>query len=61
MRKNNGLGKKQSRVTYNILEGVVREKIEGLIQDILDEEMSEFLGRGKSVRTVGSGSSCQRD
>jgi len=53
MRKNNGLGKKQSRVTYNILEGVVREKIEGLIQDILDEEMSEFLGRGKSVRIKG--------
>jgi transposase-like protein len=34
--------------TYEMLEAMVREKIQGLIQDILEEEVSEFFGRGKS-------------
>ena len=39
-----------SRATYEILEEAVREKVQEWIQDILDEEIVEFLGRGKSVR-----------
>lgn len=44
---------KQSRITYEVLEDVVREKVQGFIQDILEEEMTEFLGRAKSERKEG--------
>lgn len=53
MEKGTGLEQKQSRVTYDMLEAVVREKMQGFIQDILEEEMAEFLGRDKSVRVRG--------
>src|SRR5208337_2346772 len=42
-------GMKSSR-TYDVLEAIVREKVQGFIQDILEEEVSEFFGRGKSER-----------
>ena len=38
-------GTKSSR-TYEVLEAIVREKVQEFIQDILEEEVSEFLGRG---------------
>jgi transposase-like protein len=44
---------KQSRATYEALEEVVREKVQAFIQDILEEEIREFLGRGKSERIRG--------
>jgi putative transposase len=42
-------GETSSR-TYEVLERIVREKVQGFIQDILEEEVSEFFGRGKSER-----------
>jgi len=33
-----------------MLESIVREKVQEFIQDILEEEVSEFFGRGKSER-----------
>lgn len=46
-------GREKSRATYEILEEVVRGKIQEFIQDILEEEVREFLGRGKYERTNG--------
>lgn len=40
----------KSRVTYEVLEEVVRKKVQEFIQDILEEEITEFLGRKKSER-----------
>jgi len=39
-----------SRVSYELLEETVREKIRGYIQDILEEEVETALGRRKSER-----------
>jgi len=41
---------KQSRATYDVLEEMVRVKIQGYIQDMLEEEVDSFLGRKKSER-----------
>ena len=38
------------RVTWETLESYVRAKAQGLIQDLLEEEVTELLGRGKSER-----------
>lgn len=40
----------KSRVTYEGLEGIVRLKAQEFIQDILEEEINDFLGRRKSER-----------
>ena len=40
----------KSRVGYEELEEVVRMKVKEFIQEILEEEVAEFLGRGKSER-----------
>ncbi len=53
MEKSSSKGEKSSRVTYDVLEEMVREKVQEFIQDILDEEIAEFLGRGKSERIRG--------
>jgi len=50
MRKNTDKKARKSRVTYEVLEEVVRMKVQEFIQDILEEEMTEFLGRRKSER-----------
>ncbi len=42
-----------STVSYETLEGFVREKAQGFIQEILEEEVSLFLGREKSERFSG--------
>jgi putative transposase len=39
-----------SRVTWDHLEGWVRWKVQELIQTILEEEVTELLGRGRSER-----------
>jgi putative transposase len=39
-----------SRATYEILEEMVRVKVQEYIQEILEEEVAEFLGRKKSER-----------
>jgi putative transposase len=41
---------KPSRATYEVLEVMVRQKAQEYIQDILEEEVAEFLGRKKSER-----------
>jgi transposase-like protein len=41
---------KPSRATYEVLEEMVRQKVQEYIQDILEEEVEEFLGRKKSER-----------
>lgn len=43
----------QSRATYEALEGIVRMKVQGFIQDIVEEEITAFLGREKSERITG--------
>ncbi len=53
MGKGNIKDSKSSRVTYDVLEEMVRIKIQEFIQDILDEEITEFLGCGKSERIKG--------
>ena len=40
----------QSRATYEVLEEITRLKVQEYIQDILNEELDEFLGRKKSER-----------
>jgi len=41
---------KPSRATYEVLEEMVRLKVQEYIQDILEEEVESFLGRKKSER-----------
>src|SRR5262245_22750443 len=39
-----------SRVCYETMEAHARSSIQRWLQDLLEEEVSEFLGRGKSQR-----------
>jgi putative transposase len=41
---------KPSRATYEVLEEMVRLKVQEYIQDIMEEEVESFLGRKKSER-----------
>ncbi len=41
---------KPSSATYEVLEDIVRAKVQEFIQDILKEEVETFLARGKSER-----------
>ncbi len=50
MRKVNTAGDNSSRAFYEELERYLRQKIQELIQDLLEEEVAEFLGRGKYDR-----------
>jgi putative transposase len=50
MRKSISEAVKQSSRTYDMLEDMVRLKAQEYIQDILEEEVEEFLGRKKSER-----------
>ena len=50
MRKGITATVKPSRATYEVLEEMVRLKVQEYIQDILEEEVREFLGRKKSER-----------
>jgi transposase-like protein len=40
----------ESRATWNTLESTIRGRVQQWIQDLLEEEVTEFLGRGKSER-----------
>jgi transposase-like protein len=53
MKQDKAKDKQSSRITYETLETFVREKTQGFIQDILEEEVSMFLGRDKSKRFSG--------
>lgn len=50
MRKSITKTEEQSRSTYDVLEEMVRLKIQGYIQDMLEEEVDALLGRRKSER-----------
>jgi len=50
MRKSITEKEKQSRATYEVLEEMVRLKVQEYIQEILEDELTEFLGRKKSER-----------
>ena len=50
MRKGNTNSTAESRVGWDHLEEWVRGQVQGLIQDLLEEEITEFLGREKSAR-----------
>jgi len=40
-------------VTHDVLEDIVRLKIQEFIEEILEEEITEFLGRRRSERIKG--------
>jgi len=50
MKRDTISGQMKSSRTYEMLEAIVREKVQEFIQDILEEEVSEFLGCGISER-----------
>ena len=45
---------KESRPEWDHLEDWLRGQVQGLIQHVLEEEVTEFLGRAKSARRSGS-------
>ncbi len=53
MKKDSGKTARSSRATYDVLEEMARLKIQEFIQDVFNEEIAEFLGRGKSERING--------
>jgi putative transposase len=50
MRKSITEKERQSRATYEVLEEMVRLKVQEYIQEILEDELTEYLGRKKSER-----------
>ncbi|MGH8511177.1 MAG: transposase, partial [Gammaproteobacteria bacterium] len=50
MREQSTEGVKKSSVVWENLEGWVRGRIQGYLQDLLEEEVTVFLGREKSER-----------
>lgn len=50
MKKQSTEGVKKSSVVWENLEGWVRSRIQGYLQDLLEEEVTVFLGREKSER-----------
>lgn len=55
MREKNTIGESESRVCYESLESWARGKVQGWLQDILEQEVTEFLGREKSERRASQG------
>ncbi len=53
MKKDSVKTARPSRATYDVLEEMARLKIQEFIQDVFNEEIAEFLGRGKSERIKG--------
>jgi transposase-like protein len=50
MEKKSTISESASRVCYEAMEAHARERIQCWLQDLLEEEVGEFLGRGKSAR-----------
>jgi transposase-like protein len=50
MEKKNTSSESASRVCYEAMEAHARARIQSWLQDVLEEEVDEFLGRAKSVR-----------
>lgn len=54
MSEQNTEGNEKSRACWHELEDWVRARIQGWIQNVLEEEVTEFLGRGKYERREGA-------
>jgi transposase-like protein len=50
VRKDTTEGVRESRPSLASLEEAAREKVRGWLQDLLEQEVTEFLGRGRSTR-----------
>ena len=50
MKKQSTEGRRSSRVVWEALEGWVRVKVQEFLQDVLEEEVTELLGRRRSER-----------
>lgn len=50
MKKKTTKGEDESRVVWGNLEAMIRGKVQEFIQEILEQEVTEFLGREKSER-----------
>ena len=50
MRKQTTVASQPSRVVWDNLEEWVREKVQDFIQSLLEEEITELIGRQKSER-----------
>ena len=50
MAKQNTINESASRVCYQAMEAYACERIQLWLQGVLEAEVAEFLGRGKSVR-----------
>jgi len=50
MKKDSEKRVKSSRATYELLEEMASLKIQEFIQDVFNDEIAEFLGRGKYER-----------
>jgi hypothetical protein len=55
MKKRITKGSEASRAVYSELEGYARRKVQEFIQALLEEEVTEFLGRPKSERRAQAG------
>lgn len=55
MREKNTESQSESRVCYESLEGWARGKMQDWLQDILEQEVTELLGRQKSERRADQG------
>ena len=53
MRKENQKEQSRSRVVFEELESLIRQKAQDWIQEVLEEEVTELLGRGKFKRLSG--------
>ncbi len=50
MEKDTSVGAEASIVTWETLESFARARVQAFVQDLLEEEVTALLGRGKSVR-----------
>jgi transposase-like protein len=52
VKKESTEGARESRVVWGGLEGWLRGKVQEFVQDVLEDEVTELLGRGRSERRV---------
>lgn len=55
MEKKSTISESASSVCYEAMEGHARERIQCWLQDLLEEEATQFLGRGRSARRPEEG------
>jgi len=55
MREKNTNEQSEARVCYESLESWARERMQGMASGILEQEVTDLLGRQKSEKRVGQG------